>query len=49
MGTRLIEKAEEIARENGFKHLAVIAAVGTRVYYAERGFEMGDLYMVKDL
>ena len=49
METRLIEKAEEIARENGFKHLAVIAAVGTRVYYAERGFEMGDLYMVKDL
>jgi histone acetyltransferase (RNA polymerase elongator complex component) len=26
---------------------AVISAVGAREYYARRGFEMGDLYMVK--
>ena len=49
LGTRLIEKAEQIAREKGFKRLAVIAAVGTRAYYASRGFEMGELYMVKEL
>jgi histone acetyltransferase (RNA polymerase elongator complex component) len=29
--------------------LAVIAAVGTREYYAMRGFEQGELYMVKTL
>jgi elongator complex protein 3 len=49
LGTRLIEEAERIARAKGFERLAVIAAVGTREYYAGRGFEMGDLYMVKAL
>jgi len=29
--------------------LAVISAVGTRTYYAERGFELGELYMRKSL
>jgi len=27
----------------------VIAAVGTRQYYIHRGFERGELYLVKDL
>ncbi len=49
LGTRLIEKAEQVAAENGFRRMAVIAAVGTRQYYAERGYAMGDLYMVKDI
>jgi elongator complex protein 3 len=49
LGTRLIAEAEKIAQEAGFKKLAVIAAVGTRGYYAGRGFKMGDLYMVKEL
>ena len=49
LGTQLIQEAEKIAREAGYKHLAVIAAVGTRAYYAGRGFDMGDLYMVKSL
>ncbi|MFH1446323.1 MAG: tRNA uridine(34) 5-carboxymethylaminomethyl modification radical SAM/GNAT enzyme Elp3, partial [Chloroflexota bacterium] len=49
LGTHLIERAEIITREKGFPRLAVIAAVGTRQYYAARGFIMGDLYMVKDL
>jgi histone acetyltransferase (RNA polymerase elongator complex component) len=44
-----LEKAEEIAREKGFSCMAVIAAVGTREYYAGRGFEIGKLYMVKSL
>ena len=42
-------QAEEIARQHGFRRLAVIAAVGTRRYYLERGFQRGDLYLVKDL
>ncbi|HAE85901.1 MAG TPA: tRNA uridine(34) 5-carboxymethylaminomethyl modification radical SAM/GNAT enzyme Elp3 [Anaerolineaceae bacterium] len=49
LGKNLIQKAEEIARGQGYKHLAVIAAVGTREYYAMRGFEMGELYMVKSI
>jgi elongator complex protein 3 len=49
LGTRLIGEAERIAKGKGFKRLAVIAAVGTRAYYAGRGFELGEHYMVKDL
>lgn len=49
LGTRLIQQAGEIARREGFHRLAVIAAVGTRRYYAQRGFKRGKLYMVKEL
>lgn len=49
LGTRLLLKAEEIARSRGFKRLAVISAIGTRKYYLERGFERGELYLVKEL
>jgi elongator complex protein 3 len=48
-GTQLIEHAERIARQQGFRRLAVIAAVGTRCYYIKRGFERGELYLVKTL
>ena len=47
LGTRLLGQAEEIARQHGFARLAVIAAVGTRRYYQERGFHDGVLYLVK--
>lgn len=46
LGTSLIEEAKRIARTEGYKRLAVIAAVGTRPYYHERGFEQGELYMI---
>jgi len=46
LGTRLIEEARRIAREEGYGRLAVIAAVGTQPYYRERGFERGELYMI---
>ncbi len=49
LGTNLIEEAASIARAQGFSRMAVIAAVGTRNYYQKRGFERGELYMVKDL
>ena len=49
LGRRLIEAAENIAAKAGYDRLAVIAAVGTRAYYADRGFEMGAYYMVKTL
>ncbi len=49
LGTRLIEEAARIAAEHGFDHLAVIAAVGTRLYYESRGFARGERYMVRNL
>ena len=49
LGTRLLAEAERIARESGYEKLAVIAAVGTRGYYAGRGFELSEHYMVKAL
>jgi elongator complex protein 3 len=49
LGKGLIQRAEEIARQQGFQRLAVISAIGTRRYYLERGYERGELYLVKDL
>ena len=49
LGTQLLETAEEIAREHGLRRMAVISAVGTRQYYLDRGFERGELYLVKNI
>jgi len=49
LGRRLVERAVEIARQEGYRELAVIAAVGTRHYYRKLGFEVRDLYMVRAL
>ncbi|MCS6870877.1 MAG: tRNA uridine(34) 5-carboxymethylaminomethyl modification radical SAM/GNAT enzyme Elp3 [Anaerolineae bacterium] len=49
LGTRLIERAAQIARQSGYTRLAVISAVGTRAYYRSRGFADGQLYQVRSL
>jgi elongator complex protein 3 len=49
LGTRLLIKSEELAIAHGYHTLAVISAVGTREYYSQRGFLMGEHYMVKEL
>jgi elongator complex protein 3 len=49
LGTQLIERAAEIARERGYAKLAVISAVGTRAYYRGRGFADGALYQIREL
>jgi elongator complex protein 3 len=49
LGTRLLEEATHIAQGKGFSRLAVIAAVGTRQYYENRGFERGERYLYKNL
>jgi elongator complex protein 3 len=49
LGTRLLQQAEVVAKGKGFARLAVISAVGTRQYYLERGFERGELYLVKNI
>ena len=49
LGTRLLEQADRIAKTNGFSRMAVISAVGTRRYYLDRGFERGELYLIKNI
>jgi elongator complex protein 3 len=49
LGTRLLVEADRIAGEKGYRRMVVIAAVGTRKYYLERGFKRGELYLVKEL
>lgn len=49
LGRGLLEQAADIAREQGFSKLAVIAAAGTRDYYRERGFSEGALYLIRSL
>jgi len=49
LGGHLLAEAERLARQAGFRRLAVIAAIGTREYYRKHGFEVVDLYMSKPL
>jgi elongator complex protein 3 len=49
LGTQLILEAVEKARSAGYKHLAVISAIGTREYYRKRGFTYGSQYQVMDI
>jgi len=49
LGTQLIQLAEVTARQQGFSRLAVISAIGTRLYYKNRGFAEGKLYLIKEL
>jgi elongator complex protein 3 len=49
LGTALLLQAEDIARAAGYRKMAVIAAVGTRIYYQKRGYTRGIHYFVKKL
>jgi len=49
LGSRLLDAARATSREAGFQRISVIAATGTKEYYAERGFDPGDLYMTGNL
>lgn len=44
----MMKKAEEIAKENGWNKIAVIAGIGTQDYYAKLGYDDG-FYMTKSL
>jgi len=48
-GKGLMEKAEEISKENGYKKIAVIAAIGTREYYKKLGYKLEGSYMTKEI
>lgn len=49
LGKKLIEKAEEITKREKIHRISVISAIGTREYYKKRGFELGKLYMGKEI
>lgn len=48
-GKALMQKAEEIAKENGKKSIHVTSGVGARNYYRKLGYELEGFYMAKRL
>ncbi|MBS3054342.1 MAG: tRNA uridine(34) 5-carboxymethylaminomethyl modification radical SAM/GNAT enzyme Elp3 [Candidatus Aenigmarchaeota archaeon] len=46
-GRRLLERAEEIAKERGKVKIAVTSGVGAREYYKKFGYKLDGYYMVK--
>jgi elongator complex protein 3 len=49
LGTALLREAEQRARAAGYARMAIIASIGTRRWYRERGYELEDTYMVREL
>jgi len=49
LGRSLMQKAEKIAHEAGYKKITVISGVGVREYYRKLGYELEGTYMVKCL
>ena len=49
IGKKLMQEAERISKENGFKKLAVISGVGVREYYRNLGYKLEGPYMIKKL
>ncbi len=49
VGSALLARAEAAAAQAGYARMAVIAAVGTRAYYAARGYVESGTYMTKTL
>jgi elongator complex protein 3 len=48
-GKKLITEAEKIAKDSGFKKIAVISGVGVRDYYRKLGYNINGEYMIKSL
>jgi elongator complex protein 3 len=48
LGRKLLEKAQEIAKEHGKDRMVVISGVGVREYYRKLGYAKDGPYMVKN-
>ena len=48
-GRQLVAKAEEVAKENGYRKVAIISGTGVRGYYKKLGYQLIDTYMIKDI
>jgi elongator complex protein 3 len=49
IGKSLMQKAENIAKQKGFKRIAVISGVGVREYYRKLGYKLEGSYMIKEI
>jgi len=49
LGKKLLAQAEKIAKNAGYKNIAVISGVGVRPYYRKLGYKLKNTYMVKTL
>ncbi len=49
LGKALIEQAENIAKQSGYKKLAIISGVGVRPYYRKLGYKLINSYLVKKI
>ncbi|MDR0462789.1 MAG: tRNA uridine(34) 5-carboxymethylaminomethyl modification radical SAM/GNAT enzyme Elp3 [Pseudomonadales bacterium] len=49
IGSKLIKRAIAISKENNYKKLNVISAVGTREYYRKQGFADGEMYQYLEI
>lgn len=47
-GKKLLEKAEDISKKEGYSGIAVISGIGVMEYYEKRGYYYNDTFMVKD-
>ena len=48
-GRKMIEKAEQIAYQNGFTKISIISGVGVREYYRNIGYTLENTFMMKNL
>lgn len=49
LGKKLLEKAEEIAKQHGIVKVSVTSGVGVRNYYRKLGYELENNYMTKNM
>ncbi len=49
IGKKLMKEAEKIAKNKGYKKMAVISGVGVRDYYRKLGYSLSGYYMIKKL
>lgn len=49
IGTRLLQKAETVARARGRDRMVIISAVGVRGYFRKRGYESDGPYMSRSI
>ncbi len=48
-GRKLLGWAEQMAIDAGYKKLAIISGVGVREYYRKFGYDLTDVYMIKNI
>lgn len=49
LGKKLMKKAEDIAKKQGYGKMAVISGIGVRAYYKKLGYKLQGTYMTKSL